>query len=127
MIFTWDWRNTCIVFLWWHVQTFPGFLASNIAIILMSMGYEALKYQIAVSAAKRHDSPDMATFRHRHSEILDSVEYAIQVGYSFLIMLVFMTYNGWYMLSVAVGAGLGYFVWGSKTPGNSLARSLSCH
>ena len=40
------------------------------------------------------------------------VLYGFQVIYSFWLMLVFMTYNGWYMLAVGVGAGLGNCIWG---------------
>ena len=37
--------------------------------------------------------------------------------------LLFMTYNGWVMLAVAVGAFAGYLVWG----GGSAAKSVACH
>lgn len=68
--------------------------------------------------------------------------YAVQVFYSFFIMLVFphsaseiasvlthsrllfMTYNGWIMLAVAVGAFVGYLVFGG---GSSAAKSAACH
>ncbi|ODQ78326.1 hypothetical protein BABINDRAFT_162965 [Babjeviella inositovora NRRL Y-12698] len=53
-----------------------------------------------------------------------SVVYAVQVGYSFMLMLVFMTYNGWFMLATIVGAGLGNFIWGGK---EVEARSMACH
>ena len=50
--------------------------------------------------------------------------YGAQVFYSFFIMLLFMTYNGWVMISVAVGAVLGYLVWGAET---SVEKSVACH
>jgi copper transporter 1 len=34
-----------------------------------------------------------------------------------------MTYNAWLMAAVAIGAGVGYFIWGGK----SSERSMSCH
>lgn len=35
-----------------------------------------------------------------------------------------MTYNGWVMLSVAVGAFVGYLVFGENTPAS---KSVACH
>ena len=37
--------------------------------------------------------------------------------------LLFMTYNGWVMLSVAVGAFIGYLAFGS----GSASKDVSCH
>ncbi|MCJ1357996.1 MAG: hypothetical protein MMC33_007994 [Icmadophila ericetorum] len=49
--------------------------------------------------------------------------YAIQVFYSFFIMLLFMTYNGWIMLAVAVGAFIGYLTFGNA----SATKGVACH
>jgi len=38
--------------------------------------------------------------------------------------LIFMTYNGWVMLAVSFGAGLGYLLFGGKTP---VAKETACH
>ena len=37
--------------------------------------------------------------------------------------LLFMTYNGWVMLSVAVGAFIGYMTFGDS----SASKSVACH
>jgi uncharacterized membrane protein SpoIIM required for sporulation len=37
--------------------------------------------------------------------------------------LLFMTYNGWVMLAVAVGAFVGYLAFG----GSSSTKSVACH
>lgn len=37
--------------------------------------------------------------------------------------LLFMTYNGWIMLSVAVGAFVGYLAFGNSSP----TKSVACH
>lgn len=34
-----------------------------------------------------------------------------------------MTYNGWVMIAVAVGASLGYVLWG----GTSATKAVACH
>ncbi|EAS28849.3 solute carrier family 31 (copper transporter), member 1 [Coccidioides immitis RS] len=59
----------------------------------------------------------------RRRKIVIASLYGVQVFYSFFIMLLFMTYNGWVMISVGIGAFLGYLTFGSS----SAAKSASCH
>lgn len=40
--------------------------------------------------------------------------HVVQVTISYFLMLIFMTYNVWLCLAVALGAGFGYFVFGWK-------------
>ncbi|KAK7543512.1 Ctr copper transporter family protein [Phyllosticta citricarpa] len=63
----------------------------------------------------------------KRATIIKGVLYAVQVFYSFFIMLLFMTYNGWIMLAVAVGAFVGYVVFGSGSNGASATKSVACH
>ena len=37
--------------------------------------------------------------------------------------LLFMTYNGWVMLAVAIGAFIGYLGFGNSSP----TKSVACH
>lgn len=43
MLFTWDTTNLCIVFEQWHIRSTAGLLFSLIAVVLIGMGYEALR------------------------------------------------------------------------------------
>lgn len=38
--------------------------------------------------------------------------------------LLFMTYNGFVMIAVAIGAGLGYYLFGSHT---QVVKETACH
>ncbi|KAL4882794.1 Ctr copper transporter [Aspergillus karnatakaensis] len=60
----------------------------------------------------------------RKGKITMAALYAVQVFYSFFIMLLFMTYNGWIMLAVAVGAFVGYLAFGENM---SATKSVACH
>ncbi|KAE8548813.1 hypothetical protein EYB25_009194 [Talaromyces marneffei] len=60
----------------------------------------------------------------RRGRVIMAALYAAQVFYSFFIMLLFMTYNGWVMISVAVGAFVGYLVFGGDAP---VTKSAACH
>jgi len=57
-------------------------------------------------------------------DLVRSALYGLQVFYSFFIMLLFMTYNGWVMLAVALGAFIGHWAFGLKT---SSTKSVACH
>jgi len=152
MLFTWSTDNLCIVFRSWHVRSTFTLLLSLVLIIVLCAGYEAvreLSRRYEASLAKRSEGPappsSLATAENdesrriggslrwlgsqrqsgvQTSDIVRAVLYAVQVFYSFFIMLLFMTYNGWVMLAVAVGAFVGHLMFGLKT---SSTKSVACH
>lgn len=130
MIFTWDWENTCIIYKWWHVKSLSDFVLSFIAIVILGMGYEFTKFwftrweksHINVILSTTSNSSSLATKQYK---LKRSLLYGFQVGYSFMLMLVFMTYNGWYMIAIVIGAAIGNNIWGSVfEPTDS---SMACH
>jgi copper transporter 1 len=153
MLFTWDTTNLCIVFKQWHVRTTPGLIFSLLAVVALGAGYEALReasrrYEIAVN--KRLDTipsccdgprgnpddepatettPFLWTGRNqpavnKRAHLIKAVLYGIQNFYAFMLMLVFMTYNGWVMIAVSLGAFLGYLLFGNST---SSTKDNACH
>lgn len=114
MLFAWDWRNTCVVFEWWHIKTFPQFLLSFVVIVSLGALYEYLKDVVGEWEVNQLQSNRLKFKR--------SIFYGLQVFFSFWLMLVFMTYNGWLMIAVALGASVGNYFWG-----RSAGRSLACH
>ncbi|CAI7574717.1 unnamed protein product [Penicillium glandicola] len=60
----------------------------------------------------------------RKGKLTMAALYAIQVFYSFFIMLLFMTYNGQVMIAVAVGAFVGYLAFSEGTPAE---KTIACH
>lgn len=62
--------------------------------------------------------------KKKSGKLVKGAFYGGQVFYSFFIMLLFMTYNGWVMIAVALGAMLGYLVWGDDEPSG---KSVACH
>jgi len=65
----------------------------------------------------------LAGDHHQRSRAIKALFYAVQVFYSFFIMLLFMTYNGYVMLAVAVGAFIGHLAFGVE----SASKDASCH
>jgi copper transporter 1 len=43
MLFTWNTDNLCIVFRQWHIRSTPSLVISLVAVVLLAMGYEALR------------------------------------------------------------------------------------
>ncbi|KAK9478218.1 Ctr copper transporter family-domain-containing protein [Lipomyces japonicus] len=129
MLFTWNSEDLCIVFEWWHIRTGFGFFVSLIAIVLLSMGYEYARNLVANLEADLESSSSSTASRRdqkvqRRIKITKGLIYAVQVFYSFFLMLVFMTYNGWVMLAVTAGAFLGHVLWSTPL---SKSKGMSCH
>ncbi|KAK9365718.1 Ctr copper transporter family-domain-containing protein [Lipomyces kononenkoae] len=134
MLFTWDSQDLCIVFDWWHIRSGIGFVGSLLAVLLLSLGYEYLR---AINAATDSDAETLpgpsgskrderlTSSRQPRSRIFRAAFYALQVLYSFFLMLVFMTYNGWVMLAVVCGAFTGHLFWSSRIVRSS--RGMFCH
>jgi hypothetical protein len=48
------------------------------------------------------------------AHIMQTVLHMLQLTVSYLLMLVFMTYNSYLCLAIVLGSGLGYFLFGLK-------------
>ncbi|KAK9592927.1 copper transpport protein [Aspergillus fumigatus] len=136
MLFTWSTKDLCIVFSQWHITGPFSLLMSLIVIVLLTAGYEGVrqatrKYEAAQAQRLNVFSTTTATIGRdnrraveQRGKIILAALYAVQVFYSFFIMLLFMTYNGFVMLAVAVGAFAGYLVFGDN---QSAAKTVACH
>ncbi|KAL7805159.1 Ctr copper transporter [Trichoderma aethiopicum] len=153
MLFTWDTTNLCIVFRQWHVRSTASLIFSLIAVVFLGIGYEALRsvsrrYEASLATrletvptapqhAYRDDDEEIVTETpafHRPGQNRETVSkrghvikatlYAIQNFYAFMLMLVFMTYNGWVMVAVSLGAFVGYLLFGHST---SATKDNACH
>ncbi|XP_043657814.1 high affinity copper uptake protein 1 isoform X2 [Drosophila teissieri] len=129
-------HNETILFSWWHIETVAGLVGSMIAIFLLALMYEGLKYYreylfwktynlleyrpvtgpqrnpeapripSPAAAAPSPVQPSMLSVNH----LLQTLLHVLQVTLSFLLMLIFMTYNVWLCLMVVLGAAVGYFL-----------------
>lgn len=128
MLFTWSYKNTCVVFRWWHIRKLSDMLLSFIAIMFLGYLYEYLRYYIFKSQANRAGVTNTSSSSHRKNKFYNSCWYGLQVGYSFMLMLVFMTYNGWLMIAVVLGAIWGHYSWGTRIkPLADEIPALACH
>ncbi|GIY42350.1 high affinity copper uptake protein 1 [Caerostris darwini] len=122
-----------ILFEEWRTTTAGGMVASAIGVFLMGMLYEGLKYfrehlykkfvsSIQFSTVSTTGESGRITQVHKvQKNRMLSWQHALQTGLhvvqivvSYFLMLIFMTYNVWLGLSVVLGSGVGYFVFGWK-------------
>lgn len=142
MLFTWNTENLCIVFRWWHISGTVSLIFSLLAVVALGAAYEALR-----SATRRYETfvdkraeelpngtvtertPFLWSGRNqvevsKRAHVIKALLYAAQTFYAFMLMLLFMTYNGWVMIAVTVGAFVGYLVFGNST---SATKDGACH
>ncbi|CAL3962192.1 unnamed protein product [Diplocarpon coronariae] len=129
MLFTWDTTNLCIVFRWWHIRTTGGLLFSLLAVVALTAAYEAIR-----SASRRYENlvarkTDAVPRRNqvevsKRAHVIKALLYAVQTFYAFMLMLLFMTYNGWVMAAMGIGSFVGYLVFGNNT---SATKASACH
>ncbi|KAA0189924.1 hypothetical protein HAZT_HAZT001144 [Hyalella azteca] len=96
--------NEVILFDFWRISEVWELLLSMLGIFILAFLYEALKYCRDLF----YRSMKMMSSAHAIQTCLHMVQFLV----SYLLMLVFMTYNAWLCLAVLLGAGVGYFVFG---------------
>lgn len=127
-----------ILFDWWHISNVGGLIGSMIGIFILALLYEGLKYwrehlfRRAIAAVqycgnihKGNITGENKATQYMEQIIMPptvnmlSVDHGIQtllhvlqMIISYLLMLIFMTYNVWLCLAVIFGAGVGYFLFG---------------
>merc|ERR1712000_571137 len=129
MLFTWDTESLCIVFRQWRISSTPSLLFSLVAIVFLATGYEGLralskKYELATARRIEAIPRQNQNQAEQRAHVIKGLLYALQNFYAFMLMLIFMTYNGWVMIAVSLGAFLGYVVFGQTT---SSTKDNACH
>jgi copper transporter 1 len=127
-------EEATILFAFWKISEIGGLLASMVVVFLMAFSYEALKFyrehlyrhsfqtvqyntvslpvENGACIKETHKTVQVKMFSWMHG--WQTVLHVVQVVLSYFLMLIFMTYNIWLCLAVALGAGVGYFFVGWK-------------
>ncbi|XP_022192790.2 high affinity copper uptake protein 1 isoform X1 [Nilaparvata lugens] len=135
--------NETILFDFWKTSSVYGVIGSMIGIVIMAALYEGLKYyrehlfwssynalqyrSVQMPVDKSASSMDSRVVHvvgeviHKQPPSMLSKMHALQTGLhvvqmiiSYLLMLIFMTYNVYLCAAVVVGSAIGYFLFGWK-------------
>ncbi|OTA99434.1 hypothetical protein M426DRAFT_16458 [Hypoxylon sp. CI-4A] len=136
---TWNWNTvgTCFLAESWRVENEGSFAASCIGVFVLVICLEFLRrlgkeydgfilrqfqqHVAALTAAsKGEDSccsetpdpgPQVVTFRATPlQQLIRSVIHAMAFGVAYILMLIAMAFNGYIIISIIVGAGVGKFL-----------------
>lgn len=132
-----------VLFEFWKVASASGLIGSMFGIFFMAALYEGLKYyreylfwktyhalqyrsvQVPVKKSVvntdeqvvhvvgeviHKQPPTMFSISHGYQTVL----HIIQIVLSYMLMLIFMTYNIWLCVAVVLGSATGYFLFGWK-------------
>lgn len=125
--------NETVLFEFWKVASTSGLIGSMFGIFFMAALYEGLKYyreylfwktyhslqyrsvqvpvkKSVVSTEEQVVQPTMFSMGHGYQTVL----HIIQIVLSYMLMLIFMTYNIWLCVAVVLGSATGYFLFGWK-------------
>ncbi|XP_020626924.1 high affinity copper uptake protein 1-like [Orbicella faveolata] len=133
-------KSVTILFESWSVNDATELVFSCVAIFVLAALYEGLKVlrevlkrrysyvvsvdltetkvygtgpnQTTVVTESKGELPRSRICNWHH--LVQTFLHVVQVTISYFLMLIFMTYNVWLCLAVALGAGFGYFVFGWK-------------
>ncbi|GAB1601874.1 high affinity copper uptake protein 1-like [Argonauta hians] len=119
-----------ILFDAFTTEVVTEFIGACVAVFILSILYEGLKvlrekhmkYSKAQNKLKGETIPSPFVLSH----LVQSLFHIIQMVVSYFLMLIFMTYNVWLCVAVALGAGAGYFAFRWRKPFETIEDTEHC-
>ncbi|KAI0598837.1 Ctr-domain-containing protein [Biscogniauxia sp. FL1348] len=134
MLWNWNTIDSCFFSESWQIQNEGMMAASCIGVILLAICLEFLRrvgkeydslilrqfqQHLAAQAAQNKQScsdlpklgPQTVTFRATPlQQLIRSVLHAVSFGLAYILMLIAMGFNGYIIVSIIIGIGIGKFV-----------------
>ncbi|KAJ2321157.1 copper transpport protein [Coemansia sp. RSA 2681] len=136
MAFNWSTENVCVLFDFWRVNSSTSLVLTCAAVFLLGYAYEVAR--AGVRGWEKSHAPSGTLVSTSSSTPLvgaDAIRndirwkralfYGLLVAYSYSLMLIFMTYNGFLILAVIGGAIAGHYAYSSDDWGS--VRGANCH
>ncbi|KXN73662.1 Ctr copper transporter [Conidiobolus coronatus NRRL 28638] len=130
MSFNMETKNLCVLFDFWRINTTGELLGSVFLIALLCVGFEKFKQYLRIyqrrliksSSSSLNDSDKLSI--NNTDKLIRTGLYCTNILYSFIIMLIFMTYNGYLIFSILLGSGIGYYLFNSEVIDD---KTIACH
>lgn len=122
MLWNWNTIDACFISSDWHIRSNGAFAGTCIGVVLMGITLEALRrgareYDAWIVRAFRaklangDTVPNTAIFRPSLTQqAVRAVLHALTFGVAYMLMLIAMYYNGYVILCIFLGAGVGKFL-----------------
>ncbi|KAJ1733067.1 copper transpport protein [Coemansia biformis] len=140
MSLNWSTDNVCVLFDFWRINSGTSLAFSWVAVFLLGYLYElsrarVRRWELALAregAPGAHAAPGTPLVADGGSggarmctRWKRALFYGLLVAYSYSLMLIFMTYNGFLILAVIGGAVAGHYAYSTDVLG--AVRGASCH
>lgn len=133
MLWNWDTIDTCFLATSWHVRSKGMFAGCCVGVTLLVVCLEFLRRAgkeydryIVARHLKSLRSGDSSNNKAKGEQIADQTQFRpsvaqqavrallhmLQFAVAYVVMLLAMYYNGYFILCIFMGAYLGYFVFG---------------
>ncbi|KAF4343224.1 ctr copper transporter family [Fusarium beomiforme] len=152
MLWNWNTVDSCFISESWHVTSKGMFAGSCIGVILLVMTLEFLRrsvkewdrYLLRQHAAKFQESPATGSDNGKDGNAavscanpippfrpnvwqqgIRALLHTMQFAVAYFVMLLAMYYNGYFIICIFIGAGLGAFIFQWETLGTADKTSAS--
>ncbi|KAI1814528.1 ctr copper transporter [Poronia punctata] len=123
MLWNWNTINSCFLAGSWHIKNEAMMAGTCIGVFLLVVSLEFVR-----RAGREYDAFIIRRFRGRLNgdvgifraspleQLVRSFLHAVAFGIAYILMLIAMSYNGYVIIMIIIGAGFGKFVadWAPK-------------
>lgn len=131
----WERKVDYVFFSWWTAESEGAFWGSVVLIFLLCFvyeGYIAMRTIVEDHISTRLDAEsncyELKRSKRMYYHFLKAAIYAFQTFYAFTLMMIFMSYNGFFIVSMTLGFFGGHLAISMMRPtGKSIQASTPCH
>ncbi|XP_059163028.1 protein SLC31A2-like [Physella acuta] len=96
-------------FIGWNINTADCFVLAILLALLLVLLHEVIIFSLHVDVYIL-GQPKLSKRQVIFIQVRRSLLHMLRVGFTMMVMLSLMTYNIWFLLTQALGSGLGYFI-----------------
>ncbi|CAI2351896.1 unnamed protein product [Caenorhabditis sp. 36 PRJEB53466] len=119
--FMWMWFHTkpqdTVLFSTWNITSAGTMIWACVLIAIAGILLELIKYTRRL-IQKRNPNSKKSSYLSRlfsSTHLVQTCLFFVQLGFSYCLMLIFMTFSIWLGLAVVVGLTIGFLIFGGKS------------
>lgn len=99
--------DMAVLFSGWSLNSRTGIFLLCFGILFLGILYQGIKH---LRVYIHRDIPILNHTAFSREHALQTLLYGVQIVFSYILMLVIMTYNVWVFICTVVGLGIGFFL-----------------